>query len=63
LRRRPEHLKRTGWGRHIYAGGAGVDQGRGVDRHDLCLDGLGKKNACDEKKQGKNASLQNDLLG
>jgi hypothetical protein len=35
---------------------ASVDQG-------LCLDGLEKKNACDEKKQEKNASLQNDLLG
>jgi hypothetical protein len=29
----------------------------------LCLDGSEKKNACDEKKQGKNAPLQNDLLG
>jgi hypothetical protein len=29
----------------------------------LCLDGLEKKNVCDEKKQGKNASVQNDLLG
>jgi hypothetical protein len=32
-----------------------VDQG-------LCLDGLEKKKACDEKKQEKNAFLQNDLL-
>ena len=65
VRRRSEHFIRTGPGGFIVAHHSGVAQGRGVDSdsRDLCLDGLGKKNACDEKKQGKNASLQTDLLG
>ena len=42
-------------GGFIVAHHSGAAQGRGVDRNsrDLCLDGLGKKKARDEKKQGK----------
>jgi hypothetical protein len=39
----------------------GIDQGRGDDRG-LCLDGLEKNNACDEKKQGENASSHGTSL-
>ena len=55
VRRRSEHFIRTGRGGFIVAHHSGVAQGRGVDRDSrgLCLDGLEKKNACDEKKQGK----------
>jgi hypothetical protein len=55
VRRRSEHFIRTGRGGFIVAHHSGVAQGRGVDRdsRDLCLDGLGKKKASDEKKQGK----------
>ena len=65
VRRRSEHFIPTGRGGFIVAHHSGVAQGRGVDRdsRDLCLDGLGKKNACDKNKQGKHASLQWNLLG
>src|SRR6516164_4552435 len=55
VRRRSEHFIRTGRGGFIVAHHSGVAQGRGVDRdcRDLCLDGLGKKKASDEKKPGK----------
>jgi hypothetical protein len=55
VRRRSEHFIRTGPGGFIVAHHSGVAQGRGVDSdsRDLCLDGLGKKKASDEKKQGK----------
>src|SRR6516162_6524906 len=55
VRRRSEHFIRTGRGGFIVAHHSGVAQGRGVDRdcRDLCLDGLGKKTASDEKKRGK----------
>jgi hypothetical protein len=55
VRRRSEHFIRTGRGGFIVAHHSGVAQGRGstVIPRDLCLDGLGKKKASDEKKQGK----------
>jgi hypothetical protein len=42
-------------GNQLAGNHSGVAQGRAVDRdsRDLCLDGLGKKKASDEKKQGK----------
>ena len=65
VRRRSEHFIRTGRGGFIVANHSGVAQGRGVDRdsRDLCLDGLGKKKASDEKKQGKMRLCNETSLG